>query len=419
MQEYLPPRGFVTKREKAFMNTIQHEGGCWPTRQQELLLRAALLQGNDALDAWHEWKSSIDIDQLDQGSHRLLPLLYRNIRVHKIADPLMNILRGVYRSTWYKNQLLFHNMATLLRSFHIAGIQTMILKGAALTLLYYKDYGVRPMQDFDVLVPTKQITVAINLLEKLHWTPILEPSKVEFDMYLSSRHAYTFTDSAGREFDLHWHLLYECLETNADDVFWKDAILTKVSDVSTCTLNSTDQLFHVCVHGVRWNYVPPIRWIADAMMILNSSPEINWNRLVAQAQKRHLISPLKDSLIYLSDLLNAPIPSWFLRTLWNMPVSNIEIRREYKFRIGPPVSGWTGWMGTLPKQWFYYSDMMSSVPLLRRIVGFIGFLQFVWNVDHLWQVPLYAAFRMMRRTWKLAVWYNNQLSLMIKKNYLW
>jgi len=81
-----------------------NEGDCWPTREQELLLRAALLQGNDAINAWHEWKSSVDIEQLDQGSYRLLPLLYRSLHIDGVEDPLMNKLKGVYRMTWYKNQ---------------------------------------------------------------------------------------------------------------------------------------------------------------------------------------------------------------------------------------------------------------------------------------------------------------------------
>ena len=54
------------------MNTIHYNGGFWPTSQQELLLRAALLPGKEAIDAWREWKSGVDVDQLDPGSLRLL-----------------------------------------------------------------------------------------------------------------------------------------------------------------------------------------------------------------------------------------------------------------------------------------------------------------------------------------------------------
>jgi len=64
-----------------------------------------------------------------------------------VKDPLMVKLKEFYQLTWCENQILFHNMAGLLDRLHNAGIQTMILKGAALLLLYYKDYGLRPMLD--------------------------------------------------------------------------------------------------------------------------------------------------------------------------------------------------------------------------------------------------------------------------------
>ena len=73
-----------------------HEGGCWPTWEQESLLKAALLQGEEAIKAWHKWKSRVDVDQLDPGSLRLLPLLYRNLRTHGVEDPLMNRFKGIY-----------------------------------------------------------------------------------------------------------------------------------------------------------------------------------------------------------------------------------------------------------------------------------------------------------------------------------
>jgi hypothetical protein len=134
------------------------------TSQQTLLLRAALLDGPTALDAWQAWKSNIDIDTLDPGSYCLLPLLYRNLQRHTIVDPLMDRFKGVYRKTWYQNQVLFHHMAGVLRALHAAGIPAMLLKGAALIQLHYTDAGLRPMADFDVLVPREQAMPAIEVL---------------------------------------------------------------------------------------------------------------------------------------------------------------------------------------------------------------------------------------------------------------
>src|SRR5436190_3352548 len=95
---------------------------CWPTAQQEMLLRAALLQGQDAIEAWTRWKSSVDLQHLDAGSRRLLPQLYRNLRDQGIDDPFVTGLKTLYRRTWSDNQLLFHEVSSLLVAFRNAGI---------------------------------------------------------------------------------------------------------------------------------------------------------------------------------------------------------------------------------------------------------------------------------------------------------
>jgi len=60
------------------MSKAHRVGGCWITKQQRLLLRAALLSGQDAIHAWENWIANVDIDRIDTGSYRLLPLLYHS-----------------------------------------------------------------------------------------------------------------------------------------------------------------------------------------------------------------------------------------------------------------------------------------------------------------------------------------------------
>ncbi len=257
---------------------------CWPSREQGLLLRAGLLKNRQALEAWQEWRSIIDIDDhLDDGSYRLLPLLYQNLKNHGVEDPFMNRLKGIYRLTWYKNQMLFHRNARLLNALRNSGIETLVLKGGALVPLYYKDYGIRPMADFDVLVHTDKVLQSIDLLEKSGWIPKdFKPS----EKYISQRYSHGFIDDEGKEFDLHWHVLSECCSPDSDDDFWEGAISTEINGVSAYALNPTDQLLHVCVHGMKWDVVPTIRWISDAMIILNNTQiDIDWDRLIAQARK--------------------------------------------------------------------------------------------------------------------------------------
>ena len=71
-------------------------------------MRAALLHGRSALEAWEEWRARTDIDHLDAGSYRLLPLLYRNLHRQGARDPTLEGFRNHYHRVWRENQLLFH-----------------------------------------------------------------------------------------------------------------------------------------------------------------------------------------------------------------------------------------------------------------------------------------------------------------------
>ena len=374
------------------MSKANGKADCWPTWQQELLLRAALLQGKNSLEAWERWKSNVDIEHLDMGSHRLLPHLYRNLQTQGVKDPLMGKFKGVYRRTWYDNQLLFHHVSALLLSFRDAGIETIVLKGAALALLHYKDSGLRPMNDFDVMVRVEQTSPAIDLMRKLGWNPMPRSPETLTESYLSIVNSHGFVHSAGLECDLHWHLFPECCQADADNDFWEQSVPFQVHEASTRSLAPTDQLLHVCVHGAEWNPIPPLRWVADAMMIMNTA-KIDWDRLIAQARKLRLILPLRDTLDYLHSRLAAPVPLDVLQSLQNIPASRLELA-EYKYKTEnyEPKP-----LGYLPVLWFRYLRLEGSDSPRHKLFGFVKYLQIFWGADHIWQLPSYAVFMAMRR----------------------
>ena len=90
-------------------------GGAWPSENQELLLRAGLLRGAEATDAWQRWQIANDINKIDQGSFRLLPLVYRNLSANSVNYPLTGRLKGIYRFTLYRNLNLWRHVSPALR----------------------------------------------------------------------------------------------------------------------------------------------------------------------------------------------------------------------------------------------------------------------------------------------------------------
>jgi Uncharacterised nucleotidyltransferase len=233
-------------------------GNCWPTPNQELLLRAALFDGAQAIPAWELWRQTVHFDDIDYRSQQLLPLVFHNLTKLGVSGPLLERSKGYYRLTWYKNHLRFHHLAGLLHDLHQAGIPTLLLKGAAMAVYYYRDPGLRPMEDFDLLVPWHQSDEAIEVAQRWGFTskfPIAAP------------HGCDMVDSAGRQLDLHWFAFHSVRTRGIDDTLWESARACKLHHAATHVLQPTDHLLHLCTRAL---CAPggSICWIADALWLL-------------------------------------------------------------------------------------------------------------------------------------------------------
>jgi Uncharacterised nucleotidyltransferase len=370
---------------------LEGEDACHPTREQELLLRAAVLQGMAALEAWREWRALVEIEALDRASLRLLPQLYRNLVQHGVADPWLGKLKGIYRYAWSRNQLMLGATAGVLAAFRAAGIETLILKGVALSALHYRDRGARPMDDIDVLVPWRHAASAMRLLEGCGWAPcVAGPAAV----HIAYRHALGFRTPKGGELDLHWNVLLESCHPGAAASFWRAAVPLEVAGISTKALCPADQLLHVCVHGTRWSSPPPIRWIADAMMVLHSAGDtLDWNRLVEEAARRRLGVTAERALAYLVARLEAPVPVDVLARLRAMPRWRFE-RLEYHAKSRPRAARL---LGDLPVVLFHFLRLTEGASLGRRLVVLNDYLRYRWGVESPLQVPLRAIAKASRR----------------------
>jgi len=377
------------------MIAVNNEPGCWPNRDQELLLRAALLDGEPALEAWNEWRRTVNVDVVDYGSHRMIPQLYRNMQRLGVKDPLLERLKGVYRYYLYKNEILMHRIGTLLAAFEDAGIKTMVLKGAALIPLYYRESGLRPMLDADVLVHAQQAKQAMELLASLRWKPFrYTPPQMRIPIF----HSTPFEDEGGRQLDLHWHLFWECFNAKDVDEYWEKAVEIKVGGTQTLALSPTDQLLHTCWHGARWNEVPPIRWVADAMAILGvSAAGIEWTSLLKKAQRHRITLPVKDSLEYLKKTFDAPVPDSLIESLAAVRISAME-REAYEATLNPITPPTTTKIFRM--LYYDYRWLSSSTSARFKALAFARHVQAKWEIDRLWHVPLYMPLRMVRRVLK-------------------
>lgn len=357
-----------------------------PDERQELLLRAALFDGDEAIDAWERWQSAPGgLESHDPASFRLLPLLYRNLAALGVDDAAMGKLSGVYRHSWYCNQRLFHEAAGVIRDLEEAGVETIALKGAALTALYYRDRGTRPMDDLDLLVRFHDAERALRVLLGGGWT--LKSSQPP-EQLLAARHAVGCRDRTGRELDLHWRALHV---PGSDDSFWARAVPIAVGGAPTRALCPEHQLIHVCVHGIGL-FPAPVRWVADALTVLKASGEgMDWTEVVEEARSRRASVALGEALRYVAQTFGAPVPDEALIALTRSKVSVGE-RLTHRAAAGSP-SRWRFYV----TEWYRYRLMRKADPAIAPR-SFLVHLQYIWGLSSRWHV----AARLARKALQVA-----------------
>ncbi len=358
----------------------------------KLLLQAALLQNDNAITAWNQWISTHDIDTVDGASHRLLPLLYKNLIARQVKHKELPRLKGIHRYFWCKNQILMRRLSEILTLFRDHGLKVMVLKGVPLALNYYADIGLRPMADFDVLIPVAQAMQGCDLLLSHEWyvKPEFEGIPNIARLNVNDRHAVGFSNQDGIECDLHWHVLQDCCWDCADDPFWQHAEEGNLDGTKIYFPSPTDLLFHTCIHGAAYNPMASFRWVADAVMILNKrAGEIDWKRMLMMAQSRLLLLPLQNALTELHQLMGMQIPLPIQSTIMAANVSLSE-RQEFKLRIVDLNYRYTPF-----GRWCEFSRRYYANGFFQRIMAIPGFMKTIWSVNHLWELPAMILFHVI------------------------
>ncbi len=301
-----------------------------PTESQELLLKAALFEDDRGLVAWQRWKQTNSLTETDEDSGRLFPLLCRRLLAAGIEDPDLRILKSSYRHQWIANQQRIAAAGRALSILADAGIETMVLKGAALAYRTYRDLGVRPMNDVDVLVAPDRAREAVQVLQADGWWPFLASP---LDALLPVTHSTLYRDEPDTGVDLHWYSMWAPAR---EEDLWEAAEPFEIGRVPTLVPSAADHLLLVCVHGI-WSHGRPLRWIADAMALIRSDP-IDWDRLVVAAGARSLTAPLRIALRYLRDVFDAPVPRRVLSATESDRAGILE-RAGHRVWRSPPRSG--------------------------------------------------------------------------------
>ncbi len=311
-----------------------------PGAQHMALLKACLLEGNDAVESWRSWRSSIaQLGDADLESLKLFPLLCENVG-RSISQDEHAILKGTQRRVWSENQILISFAKQIAGDLSLANIPVMLLKGASLVMQgVYPSLKLRCLGDVDLMVPQEQLNRVAAILEQGGWSiPEGWDGGTDTERMLRKLHAFaTVTERLtqlmpSRSIDIHWRLSMLLDEDVLNREFWHRAQAGRLNGLSVMMLCPEDQMLHLCLHGARaWDSIAAptakkesIIWIADCVLLARAFPDLDWNKTVGEAYRRGVALQILSALNLLKENFLPSIPNEIFHQSSKDQVSRME-----------------------------------------------------------------------------------------------
>lgn len=276
------------------------------------------------------------------GWHKLDCLLYVHLRDERFATrvpaAVMQTLRERHRSTVVRRMYFRQELATILRALREHGIPVIVLKGAALAELVYRDPGARPMADLDILVPDDRAEQAQSIVQTMGYEPYGTPEDQE-DTSANHRHMPVLVGRGKPTVvEVHRHVVRLdsplCFDISG---FWDRARDQAVAGAPVKVLGPEDQLIHLCVNFFldrRFRAGSALGQLVDIAEVARGGMGAqDWELLVRLVDGYELRGPVGSALVLASELVDAPVPGRVLRDLWGPERSDAGLARFAMKRV--------------------------------------------------------------------------------------
>jgi hypothetical protein len=276
------------------------------------------------------------------------PLLYWNLSKisngNDIPHNIVKSLEKMYYSNLARNMLLYNELGKILTAFKKAGIDTIVLKGAFLAEKIYKNIGLRPMSDIDLLIKEKDLQKAKKELAELKYSATsIFPTKLHEQQHQMLSGELTFISQDKKiAIDIHWDIQPYQYTYNVDvNKFWNNAKPIKIAGVETLTFGYEDILQHLCLHvdkhitlSSSFSYAPPAKPLRDycdiSEVIKYYKNMINWDYFIQNSKDYGIEKPIYQCLFITKEYFGSFIPENVLITLKPIKPIGISFEKIYK-----------------------------------------------------------------------------------------
>jgi hypothetical protein len=263
--------------------------------------------------------------RLQQYSPEIMPC--------EIFDELNQHFRRNTDRNLYMTGELFRIIETLVRG----GVPVAAFKGPVFAWSIYETPGVREYLDLDLLVHPGDVYRAKNLLRELGYrSDVPLPDEAELQFFKNGGQLVLVRDAPSVILDLHWDLAPRSMGLRlGSEALWPQLIPTTIAGRPVLSFDPNDQLMLSALHAGKHGWTT-IAWLADIDAIIETQP-LDWDRVLATAQKNRLSRALFLGLRLSCNLLKTTLPSEVMEKIWGDSASAALATDAKSYLINGPA----------------------------------------------------------------------------------
>ena len=293
----------------------------YPTKAiLDATLEWSLLRAACSSDADTEIKDQIP--RLLSGSIRwkiLFDLAERHGTQALLCQALSGFEEAIPREQWqvlkqraqinlHKALFLSRELIRIFDCLAAVGIEVIPYKGLALAEAIYGDIALRQSGDIDLLIRPHDLPRIREAVKDLGYIPHSPLSEAEESCYLETGYECAFDGAAGRNLlEVHWAIQprFYAVDFDVEGLFQR-AVQLSVAGHAMKTPCAEDLFLILSLHAAKHVWGRLI-WLCDLDRIMKL-PELNWDRIAAQAIRLGIVRILRVSMFLSNRLLSTPIP---------------------------------------------------------------------------------------------------------------
>lgn len=273
----------------------------------------------------------------------LLPLLHKHlteaaadsIRPHVLTNALKQISQA-NRESALRGLLLTSELLRILDAFRQQGIPAIPYKGPVLAARAYGSPSLRQFEDLDIVTPQGFMPAIYDAMQSLDYQPRLPRERFVAESSEAIPGEYVFVHRENKAMvELHTERTLRHFPVPPDiEAMTRRAIRLQINNKEVSAFATEDALLMLAVHGAK-DFWARLVWVADVAEIVKQSPDIDWEKLFAEARKLQVTRMLNFSLSLAHEILDCTLPPEIVSQI----EADTTVKRLTRHFVQHPLNG--------------------------------------------------------------------------------